>query len=97
MTEKLNELDDWYWSELLDYLPNDIHEEVMRRVEELEDRIHAMEGDEARLNWLETEGRREDFAMLGKMPIPHSLFRSNMPITRRAIDETIAAAQEEQP
>ena len=31
-----DEMESWYWSELLDLAPDDVHEEVMRRVELLE-------------------------------------------------------------
>ena len=31
-----DEMESWYWNELLDLATNDVHEEVMRRVELLE-------------------------------------------------------------
>lgn len=57
------------------------------------DRLHArvaeLEADAERLDWLEGEYAREQVWLRGEKPVgdmPPSLFRSNTPITRAAID-----------
>lgn len=68
---------------------------LKREIRQLEARLEVNELDEERLNWLETEGLREDAAQCERQPLPHSLFRRNLPITRKAIDIEMATVQGE--
>ena len=54
------------------------------------DRLRKLEADERRMDYLESEAIRE-IDLTG----PRSLFRRNMPITREAIDEALAACGDE--
>ena len=55
-----DEMESWYWSELLDLAPDDVHEEVMRRVELLEaenaELKRRIESAEFWSNWTSPEG-----------------------------------------
>ena len=61
-----------------------------------EGRVSDSARDTARLDWLEGEMKREDDAWRDDKPMPKSLFRSNNPITREAIDNALSSQQKEQ-
>lgn len=50
--------------------------------------------DTEMLDWLEEEMEREEDAQREGTPIPHSLFRRNMPITRRSIYAAMSGRKE---
>jgi hypothetical protein len=66
--------------------------EAADRIEALERELLAAREDARRLDWLEAEHKREIAWLEIHEPtttMPHSLFRSNMPITRAAIDSAM--------
>ena len=60
---------------------------------ELESVQHALTKESSRLDWLEGELTREQEAVSEQRQLPWSLFRRNVPVTRKAIDEAMAATQ----
>ena len=66
------------------------------RIAELEREVETLRKDRERLDWLEGELDRERDAILDSRPIPHSLFRSNMAITRNRIDAARAQQAEQE-
>ena len=57
---------------------------------ELESVQHELTKESARLDWLEGQLIREQEAIRDKREIPRSLFRHNVPISRKTIDDAIA-------
>lgn len=49
--------------------------------------------DTQRLDWLESEMERETKAIADQAPLPRSLFRRNMPITRAMIDKAMSVQE----
>jgi hypothetical protein len=72
--------------------PDSIFNLAADEIQRLRSELLAAREDARRLDWLEAEHKREIAWLEVHEPtttMPHSLFRSNMPITRAAIDSAM--------